>query len=428
MENTNTRRPVSTRLALSSRRALLYGAIAGFIATWSISTAIAASEIELGLPVSTFYAIMALSLGAADPMSAAYLGFGLHLATGTILGGGIGVLAVSIERMRKSTMENILNPYRATAMGIGTGILVWLVLFMPATFFFIQPSENRIVGFLSTYAKDPNAIVGISPEFGQSFRGIAISAILFHAVWGAIFGFIINSLSRIRLAALHDELAGKSPYSLTGRGLRVALFGLAAGMIGAMAISGLLLLAEKVSSLPVGTFYYVLVSGLTGLFSSNVQGSVALGIAIHLAAGSVMGLIISVPYIANAAMAGGSADKRKSFFMKYGPVYGLASGFAIWVLLFMPFTYLAVVPILNSFENQDVYVGQRVPTGELASATFFRLTTILDQIVYVAIVFNIFFGLLVGILCQSFSQKYLTLARSKPSNMVSNTDNARNSG
>ena len=37
-----------------------YGAIAGLIATWSISTAIAASELELGLPISTFYAVWGL--------------------------------------------------------------------------------------------------------------------------------------------------------------------------------------------------------------------------------------------------------------------------------------------------------------------------------------------------------------------------------
>src|ERR671925_1808823 len=74
-----------------------YGAIAGLIATWSISTAIAASELELGLPISTFYAIMGISLGSIDFITAAYLGFGLHLLTGTILGAIIGGIAVRVE-------------------------------------------------------------------------------------------------------------------------------------------------------------------------------------------------------------------------------------------------------------------------------------------------------------------------------------------
>src|ERR671925_848612 len=88
-----------------------YGAIAGLIATWSISTAIAASELELGLPISTFYAVMGISLGSIDLITAAYLGFGLHLATGTILGAVIGGLAVRVE-MRKN-ITNIFNPYRS---------------------------------------------------------------------------------------------------------------------------------------------------------------------------------------------------------------------------------------------------------------------------------------------------------------------------
>ena len=56
-----------------------YGSIAGLLATWSISTAIAASELELGLPIGTFYAIIGISLGSIDFIASAYLGFGFHL-------------------------------------------------------------------------------------------------------------------------------------------------------------------------------------------------------------------------------------------------------------------------------------------------------------------------------------------------------------
>jgi hypothetical protein len=420
MENPEYKVDVSKYFLFSSKRGLAFGVIAGFIATWSISTAIAASEIELGLPISTFYAILASSLGAGNLAAAAYLGFGLHLVTGTILGGIIGVLAVRIERSRKSGMENLLNPYRATAMGIGTGILVWAVLFLPVTLFFVQPSEGQIAGLLATYGGDHSTAVGNLPDLGQSFRGIAISAILFHMVWGAIFGFIINSLSRIRIASARERNADPSAYRFTSRSIKVALFGLGAGIIAALAISSLLLLAEKVSSLPIGTFYYILVSGITGSFSSNVPGAVALGLGIHLAAGGIIGLIMSAPFVVNMMRLGGAASAKKSFFQKHGPVYGLAFGFGIWTLLFMPFTYLAVIPMLNSFENQDIYLGQRVPTGELTSTTFFKVTSMVDQIIYAAIVFNMFYGLLVGIMCQSFFERYRkTPPKSEVSQMAS---------
>jgi hypothetical protein len=174
-----------------------YGSIAGLIATWSISTAIAASELELGLPISTFYAIIGISLGPYDFITAAYLGFGSHLATGTILGAIIGGLAVRVE-MRKN-ITNIFNPYRSILMGIGTGILVWLVLFLPITALIIQPSIGRIAEILSLGQNNTPFSVFDSDNLSQAFRGIAISAVAFHIIWGAIFGFIISSLLRIKI-------------------------------------------------------------------------------------------------------------------------------------------------------------------------------------------------------------------------------------
>ncbi|MRN62182.1 MAG: hypothetical protein FIO03_09125, partial [Nitrosopumilales archaeon] len=51
-----------------------YGAFAGLIATWSISSAIAASELALGLQIGTFYSIIGISLGLNNVIIAASLG------------------------------------------------------------------------------------------------------------------------------------------------------------------------------------------------------------------------------------------------------------------------------------------------------------------------------------------------------------------
>jgi hypothetical protein len=177
-----------------------YGAIAGLIATWSISTAIAASELELGLPISTFYAVMGISLGSIDFVSAAYLGFGLHLLTGTILGAICGAIAVRVESQKNIT--NMFSPYKSILMGIVTGIVVWLVLFLPVTVLIIQPSIGRFWDTLSLVLYNNNISSFSSFDMGnlgQLSRGIAISAVVFHVVWGAIFGFIISSLLRIKV-------------------------------------------------------------------------------------------------------------------------------------------------------------------------------------------------------------------------------------
>ena len=383
-----------------------YGSIAGLIATWSISTAIAASELELGLPISTFYAIIGISLGSNDFMASAYLGFGSHLATGTILGAVFGGLAVRIE-MRKN-ITNIFDPYRSILMGIGTGILVWLILFLPITALIVQPSIGRIVEILPLSQENTILSVFDSNNLSQSFRGIAIGAVVFHIVWGAIFGFIISSLLKIRFRSSLSSVSSslmqnrqfiRSPF-------RTVYFGLVAGLVSSLAISGLILLVEKINSLPVGTFYYVLVSALTNSYSSNTETVIALGLAVHLLAGSFLGLVMSIPFVLLRNIRGGGMNKKMSFIEKYSSVYGIAFGFGLWLVIFLPITFMIVIPLLNSFEFQDVTIRQRVPTGEVISATFFGLLSMMDRIIYGALAFNIFYGLLTAIMLQSFSQKY----------------------
>ena len=396
-------RQVLTRPVLQGAK---YGSIAGLIATWSISTAIAASELELGLPISTFYAIIGISLGSNDFIASAYLGFGSHLATGTILGAVIGGLAVRVE-MRKN-ITNIFNPYRSILMGIGTGILVWLILFLPITALIIQPSIGRIVEILPLSQENTMLSVFDSNNLSQSFRGIAISAVAFHIIWGAIFGFIISSLLRIRfrsslLSASSSMIQNRQ---FIGSPLKTIYFGLVAGLVSSLAISGLILLVEKINSLPVGIFYYVLVSALTNSYSGNTETVIALGLALHLLAGSFLGLIMSIPYVLLRNIREDGINRKISFIEKYSSIYGIAFGFGLWLVIFLPVTFMIVIPLLNSFEFQDIMIRQRIPTGEVASTTFYGLLSMMDRIIYGALAFNVLYGLLTAIMLQSFSQKY----------------------
>jgi hypothetical protein len=401
------RQNISEVLRRPVREGVKYGSIAGLIATWSISTAIAASELELGLPISTFYSIIGISLGSNDFVASAYLGFGLHLVTGTILGAISGGLAVKVE-LRKN-ITSIFDPYKSILMGIATGILVWLILFLPITAFIIQPSIGRITEILSLRPESTVLSVFDSNNLGQSFRGIGISAIAFHVVWGAIFGFIISSLLRIRLSSLSLSSASsfmKRNPQFTGSPLRTVYFGLVAGLISSLAISGLILLVEKINSLPVGTFYYVLVSALTNSYSSNTETVIAIGLAAHLLAGSFLGLVMSIPFIILRNLRGGANNRIITFIEKYTSVYGIAFGLGLWLVVFLPITFTIVIPLLNSFEFQDIIIRQRVPTGEVTSATFYGLLSMMDRIIYGAIALNIFYGLVTAIMLQSFSKKY----------------------
>lgn len=177
----------SRRMAMNN--AVKYGAIAGSIATWTISTAVAGSELELGLPIGTFYSIIGISLGL-DGNTASYLGFGLHILTGTILGAAIGAIAIRLS------IRSMLNLQKGTLIGIGGGVVVWLILFLPITALLVHPAINSIVILSAIESKH----VVFSVDINQSIRNIALSAIVFHLIWGAIFGFITSSLIRASYA------------------------------------------------------------------------------------------------------------------------------------------------------------------------------------------------------------------------------------
>ena len=166
-----------------------YGAFAGLIATWSISSAIAASELVLGLQIGTFYSIIGISLGFNNVIVAAALGFGLHLLTGTALGALLGAIGIRWKKIR------MLNPYKSSLVGIGTGLAIWLVLFLPITALLIQPSIQHIVVILAVSSQK----VILSEQISRSVINISLIAIVFHMIWGAIFGFIMSSLLRIRV-------------------------------------------------------------------------------------------------------------------------------------------------------------------------------------------------------------------------------------
>lgn len=170
-------------------KGLKYGAFAGFVATWSISSVIVVTELLLGLQIGAFYSIMGISLGVDNVMAATPTAFGLHLLIGTIIGAVFGFIGIRWKKVR------MLNPYKSSLVGMGAGMIVWLLLFLPISAFLVQPAINSITTMLAIESQDPV----FSEDINQFMRNITLIAVAFHLVWGAIFGFIISSLLRIRL-------------------------------------------------------------------------------------------------------------------------------------------------------------------------------------------------------------------------------------
>jgi hypothetical protein len=177
----------------------------------------------------------------------------------------------------------------------------------------------------------------------------------------------------------------------------IVSFGLAAGLISSLAISGLILMVEKITAVPVGTFYMVLMAALTDSYLSSVN-MIILGLLLHLISGSIIGLVVAIPF---------TTYKRSSVktIFQYAPVYGLLFGLALWSVLFLPITFWMVLPLVSSLENQ--VIEQQVPTGPIASIETSRLSDLSNKIIFGALPFNMFYGLLAAIMIRLLSENYL---------------------
>ena len=178
-----------------------------------------------------------------------------------------------------------------------------------------------------------------------------------------------------------------------GKNIRLLFaHGLTAGFVSSIAISGLLLLVEKSISLPIGTFYIMLSSALIQSQDYYSTDNIILGFLLHLITGSVIGLIMYIPFIV-------LKDKSLRSLQKYAVVYGLGSGFALWAFFFIPITSWIVLPILDA--SQDKTIIQEVPAQVDVMFSTDKLATLVDRIMIGAIAFNMLYCLLVSIMIKS---------------------------
>src|SRR5574341_255466 len=169
--------------------------------------------------------------------------------------------------------------------------------------------------------------------------------------------------------------------------------GAASGLIASLALSTLILLAERVAGLPVGAFYLVLLAAITQSADYSMY-AIAQGLLLHLAAGTIIGLVISAPFAASR--------RAYSALFRFAPGLGLAAGATIWLALFVPVTFGAMVPLLQSLDSQSV-ISQRAPVGNLLQVAVGDLLAMMDRVLYTALAFNMFYGLVTLILTRSFA-------------------------
>jgi hypothetical protein len=183
--------------------------------------------------------------------------------------------------------------------------------------------------------------------------------------------------------------------------LRIIVFGLIGGLISSIGVSALIMMVEKVTPVPAGVFYLVLVSTITQSHSYSIYMIIA-GLLLHFVAGSLIGILIAIPF---AIQRYKNADFLR-IIDKYAPVYGICFGFVIWLVLFIPVTYIAVLPALNNIKVAPV-ITQQDPTGRVAYFMIGNVLSMQNRIIIGALAFNIFYGLVTAIIINALHTKYL---------------------
>jgi hypothetical protein len=177
--------------------------------------------------------------------------------------------------------------------------------------------------------------------------------------------------------------------------LNFLFFGLIAGAVSSLLISSMILLAEKVIGYPVGTFYLVIIDTLLNSSSTSII-QITYGFALHILTGTLLGMIMSIPFLI-----------RRSSFLRltqYSQLYGVIFGLFIWAFLFVPVSILLVFPEISQL---GMVIFQQTPTGAMASLNTKNLQDIMWEIMFIALPFNMFYGLVAGIIVKALNERYI---------------------
>ena len=173
----------------TSKMLIVYCTLAGLISALIISGLLEVIDFASGTPSGTFFAVIGLSLGFNDPASAQYIGYGLHTLTGTVAGNIFGQMALFWRRLIPYNMK------RGVSLGLMLGISLWAVLFAPLATFGIQPKlDTFMITEANTYAHS------IANHFAGLYYFVLGASLLFHLVYGAVFGLLAGRMTGVKLA------------------------------------------------------------------------------------------------------------------------------------------------------------------------------------------------------------------------------------
>jgi hypothetical protein len=114
-------------------------------------------------------------MGIDNPAIAQYVGFGLHVLTGTIVGNIFGQISLFVNGLTPTGYAN------GILRGILLGIALWLVLFLSLTVYVIQPKLNSIA------SKSPTGEIGNIAIHFQGLYSLILGGPLYFTLYMALY-------------------------------------------------------------------------------------------------------------------------------------------------------------------------------------------------------------------------------------------------
>lgn len=168
---------------------IVYCTLAGLISAMIISGLLEIIDFASRTPGGTFFAVIGLSLGFNDPSSAQYIGFGLHILTGTVAGNIFGQVALFWRKLIPYNMK------RGVTFGLMLGISLWALLFLPLATFGIQPKlDTFMITEVNPY------VHSIANHFAGLYYLVLGASLLFHLVYGVVFGLLAGRMTGVKLS------------------------------------------------------------------------------------------------------------------------------------------------------------------------------------------------------------------------------------
>jgi len=190
----------SDRSGLSVKAGIAFGAVAGLIAGIVLTGLILSLPSFFNFPTGVFIQALGLlikgnisssssGLSNSDPISLGFAGFLVIIVQSMVIGIILGIVSARVKRLYLSSKK------KGVAIGIGTGIIVFLVLYVPIT---LTTYESLLSAALSKFSPTEFSLKGhsnynLEPPPRNEYLMIMMGWGFFSYV---IFGFLLGSILR----------------------------------------------------------------------------------------------------------------------------------------------------------------------------------------------------------------------------------------